>query len=141
MNRIAILIAALLLVLSGCDKNDRSRSGFQYPPPTEIRCLHAFATINTMAPKIQVHPETVVVQMGCKLILQIVPPRKIMGDVTIKHEDSPNAAPSNWLDKTNAGSTDLILIDVPKDAAEGEYKYSVSIPGFDKLDPHAEVIP
>ena len=64
-----------------------------------------------------------------------------MGDVTIKHEDSPVGAPSSWLDKTNAGSTDLILIDVPDDAAEGKHKYSVAIPGFPELDPYAEIIP
>ena len=108
---------------------------------TEVRCIHGFATINTEAAKLEVHPKSVDVQKGCRLILRIVPPRKTMGDVTIKHEDSPVGAPSSWLNKTNADSTDLILIDVPDDATEGKYKYSVAIPDFDKLDPYADVIP
>ena len=110
---------------------------------TEVRCIHGFVTI-TLEPgaeKPKVHPNLVDVQKGCRLILQIVPPRKTMGDVTIKHEDSPVGAPSTWLNKTNADSTDLILIDVPDDATVGRYKYSVAIPEFGKLDPYADVIP
>ena len=110
---------------------------------TEVRCIHGFATINIEAEalELKVQPESVDVQKGCRLILRIVPPRKTMGDVTIKHEDSPVGAQSSWLNKTNTDSTDLILIDVPDDATEGIYKYSVAIPGFEKLDPYAEIIP
>ncbi|MCZ6715449.1 MAG: hypothetical protein O6946_00125 [Gammaproteobacteria bacterium] len=122
-------------------------------PATEVRCIHGFATINKRAaesaepgklPELEARPESVDVQQGCNLILQIVPPREKSGDVTIKHELFPNGDPKSnrrWLDTTNAGSRDLIVIGVPDDAKEGIHKYSVEIPGFEKLDPYANVIP
>ena len=111
--------------------------------PTDVRCIHGFATINTRAVNLVVAPGNVAVQRGCKIILQIVPPRGNMGDVTIKHEDFPKGDPktNSWLDATSAGSREIIVIDVPKDATTGEHKYSVAIPGFATLDPHADVIP
>jgi len=135
MNRIAIfLIAALLLVLSGCDRTT---------PPTDVRCIHGFATINTRAPTLVVAPGHVDVQRGCKLIFQIVPPRKEAGDVTIEHEEFPKGDPGTnpWLNRTNTGQKEIIVIEVPEDATLGKHKYSVTISGFPKLDPHAEVIP
>ena len=128
MNRIAMLIATVLLGLSGCAK--------------EV-CRHVSATINTEAEELTVHPETVRAKQGCTIELRIVPPREVVGDVTIEHEEFPIGDPEavRWLDKTNADSKELIVIEVPEDAVLGEHKYSVTIPGFEILDPHAEVIP
>ena len=138
MNRIAILVAMVLLVLGGCEAK-------QMPgmPGTEVRCIHGFATINTRAEHLVVAPANVDVQRGCKLILQIVPPRKDAGDVTIEHVEFPQGdlKRNRWLDKTNTGKREIIVIEVPKDATFGKHEYSVTIPGFDTLDPHATVIP
>ncbi len=130
MNRIAILIATILLALSGCAKDKEE-------------CRHGSATINTEAKELTVDPETVRVRQGCTIELRIVPPREVVGDVTIKHEEFPIGAPEaiRWLDKTNADSKELIVIEVPEDAVLGEHKYSVTIPGFEILDPFANVIP
>lgn len=143
MNKTAIFAAglasagiiALALILSGVITPKMKAS--------DVRCIHAFATINTRAVNLVVAPRKVDVQKGCKIILQIVPPRGTMGDVTLKHEKFPNGDPktNSWLDKTSAGSREIIVIDVPKDATTGEHKYSVAIPGFATLDPHADVIP
>ena len=135
MNRVAILIGTVLIVLSGCDGNQITA--------TDVRCIHGFATINTRAQTLVVAPGKVAVQRGCKLILQIVPPRKDAGDVTIEHEEFPKGDPGTnpWLTRTNTGQKEMIVIEVPQDATLGEHKYSVTIPEFPKLDPHAEVIP
>ncbi len=128
MNRIAILIATILLALSGCAKEE---------------CRHVSANINTEAEELTVQPERVRVHQGCTIELRIVPPREVVGDVTIKHEKFPIGDPEaiRWLDNTNADSKKRIVIEVPEDAVLGEHTYSVTIPDFPKLDPHAEVIP
>jgi len=78
MNKLTIFLVAVFLLLSGCAKQE---------------CRPVSATINTQAANIEVHPETVRVRRGCSIDLQIVPPREIMGDVTIKHEKFPGGGP------------------------------------------------
>ena len=130
MNKLTIFIVAALLLLSGCAKEE---------------CRIVSATINTQAANLEVHPETVRVRQGCTIDLRIVPPREILGDVTIKHEKFPEGGPADdeerWLDKKNTDSKDHILIKVPLVATKGLHKYSVAIPGFDTLDPNADVDP
>lgn len=142
MNRIAILIAALLLVLSGCDKKDDSVS----VRPCKLGHVKIISTDrNQDFAILKVVPKKVRVCPGGQIKLTIAPQRALDAVSTkpqgLQHPKGVNPGPDDWLDATNENSKNEMFIDVPLETKLGVYKYSVTVDGVGTLDPHAEVIP
>lgn len=144
MNRIAIfLIAALLLVLSGCDAKDQqsvveSCKSAQVTIISTAQGQAQFAILKVVPQKVQVCP-------GGRITLRFQPER-ILNAVSTepqgsKHPKGSNPGPDGWLNAENKKSKNEMFIDVPPEAKPGVYKYSVRVAGVGTLDPHAEVIP
>ena len=135
MNKLTIIIAvALLLLIAGGSMSPIGTSNADDP------CTFADAvmTINHSAANLRVTPARVTVHMGCNIRLNIVPPKDIGRVLT--RADGPNPGVDNWMYKTN-GVQNRIVIEVPMGITEGEYKFSVTVDGVGRLDPHADVIP
>lgn len=144
MNRIAFfLIAALLLVLSGCDAKDQqsrveSCKSAQVTIISTARGQAQFAILKVVPRKVHVCP-------GGRITLKFQPER-VLNAVSTKPQGSKHLKGSNpgsdgWLNAENKNSKNEMFIDVPPEAKLGVYKYSVSVDGVGTLDPHAEVIP
>ncbi|MEE8108000.1 MAG: hypothetical protein V3T36_02485 [Gammaproteobacteria bacterium] len=133
MNKWTIfLAAALLLLIAGGSMSQIGNS------PANLRCIDPVMTINHSAAQLKVTPAKVTVRMGCKIRLNIVPPKDI--DKVSTKPDGPNPGRDNWMYKSN-GVRGNIVLEVPMGIIKGDYKFSVKVDGVGTLDPHAKVIP
>jgi len=94
--------------------------------------------INTQSAKLKAKPACVKAVEGTLLIFRLTPAgNQAKGTVEIvpKDDNDPN---DDWLAGTNSDYADLIMIPVPADLADGDYKYGIKA-GSKCVDPRVHV--
>jgi hypothetical protein len=119
--------ASLMFVLASCTAPRVAEEAVTCTPPAVVRLNHARGSLVA-------NPETITVDRGCWVRVQIVPP---VDPDTVHTKQSGFG--NRWLNKSNTARDEIVLI--PPDDVElnTPHKYSIEVEGVGTLDPRIVV--